>query len=69
MSAAPFGGHQNEIYLRGMAGETPPLPVAWDALERAAEAHLEPGPRGYLFGGAGRERTMRANLEAFDRWR
>jgi lactate 2-monooxygenase len=66
---ALFGSYQYEIYLRGLADEVPVLPVAPDELQRAAEAKLEAGPRGYLSGGAGRETTMRANLEAFDRWR
>ena len=35
---------------------------------RAREA-LEPGPFGYIAGGAGSEATMRANLEAFERRR
>ena len=30
---------------------------------------LEPGPFGYIAGGAGAEATMRANLEAFQRRR
>jgi lactate 2-monooxygenase len=67
--AAPFANFQYEIYLQGMAGTVPAHPVGWAELERAAEEALEPGPRGYLFGGAGTEDTMRANLEAFRRRR
>jgi len=66
---APFGNHQYEIYLKGMAGEKPELPVAWDALEAAAEAAMEDGARGYVFGGAGTEDTQRENLAAFRRRR
>jgi hypothetical protein len=33
-----FAGYQNEIYLRGVAGERPGHPLAWEELERAAEA-------------------------------
>jgi isopentenyl diphosphate isomerase/L-lactate dehydrogenase-like FMN-dependent dehydrogenase len=36
--------------------------------ERAAERRLDPGPLGYFAGGAGDERTMRGNVEAFARW-
>ena len=36
--------------------------------ERAAERVLEPGPLGYFAGGAGDERTLRGNVEAFGRW-
>jgi isopentenyl diphosphate isomerase/L-lactate dehydrogenase-like FMN-dependent dehydrogenase len=57
---------QNAIYI---AQEPPEWPVAAEDWERAAEEKLEPGPFGYVAGGAGGETTMRANLEAFDRWR
>jgi lactate 2-monooxygenase len=56
---------QNEIYVSGES----PWPVGaeeWEA--RAAEA-LEPGPFGYIAGGAGEEATMRANRQAFERRR
>jgi isopentenyl diphosphate isomerase/L-lactate dehydrogenase-like FMN-dependent dehydrogenase len=36
--------------------------------ERLAEEALEPGAYGYFAGGAGDERTLRANVEAFSRW-
>src|SRR5918911_1300747 len=57
---------QNAIYI---AQQPPEWPVAAEDWERAAEEKLEPGPFGYIAGGAGRESTMRANLAAFDRWR
>ena len=65
----PFGNYQYEIYLKGMAGEFPDLPVAWDALEAKADEVMDEGARGYVFGGAGTEDTQRENLEAFRRWR
>jgi isopentenyl diphosphate isomerase/L-lactate dehydrogenase-like FMN-dependent dehydrogenase len=36
--------------------------------ERLAAERLEPGPLGYFAGGAGDERTLRENVEAWDRW-
>jgi len=57
---------QNAIYI---AQEPPEWPVAFEDWERAAEAKLDPGAFGYIAGGAGSEATMRANREAFDRWR
>ena len=57
---------QNAIYI---ARQPPEWPVAAEDWERAAEEKLEPGPFGYVAGAAGGETTMRANLEAFDRWR
>ena len=67
--AIPFANYQYEIYLQGMAGTRPDHPVGWADLEAAAEQALAPEPRGYLFGGASTEDTMRANLEAFRRRR
>jgi lactate 2-monooxygenase len=43
--------------------------VSIEALEREAERVLTPGAFGYVAGGAGSEDTMRANREAFRRWR
>jgi lactate 2-monooxygenase len=70
-AAAPnFGDYYREIYARGMlAGELPKLPISWPDLERAAEQALDPRAAAYVFGGAGSEATMHANLEAFRRWR
>src|SRR4051794_34100145 len=65
----PFGNYQYEIYLQGLAGELPALPIGWDALERAAAEKLDEGARGYVFGGAGSEDTQRENVEALRRWR
>lgn len=39
------------------------------ALEESARRLLDPGPFGYVAGGAGSGATVRANREAFDRWR
>jgi lactate 2-monooxygenase len=64
-----FADYQNEVYLNGLAGETPGFPVGWRDLEAAAYAAMTPQARGYVGGAAGGEDTMRANREAFDRWR
>jgi isopentenyl diphosphate isomerase/L-lactate dehydrogenase-like FMN-dependent dehydrogenase len=64
-----YGNFQYEIYGRGIAGETPELPLTADALEALARERLTPPAFGYVAGGAGSERTMRANLEAFERWK
>ena len=57
---------QNAIYI---AQEPPEWPIAAEDWERAAEEKLDSGAFGYIAGGAGAEETMRANLEAFRRWR
>jgi 4-hydroxymandelate oxidase len=39
-----------------------------DDFEQAARERLDPGAYAYFAGGAGDERTLRANVEAFTRW-
>lgn len=66
----PFSNYEHEIYVAGMlGGRKPARPLDWRELERDAYAMLSRGPRGYIQGGAGRGHTIRANREAFDRWR
>ena len=60
---------QREIYVAGVAGHRPVVPVAWDKLEEAAQAAMSPEAWAYIAGGAGRESTMAANRAAFERWR
>ncbi|MFN2540057.1 MAG: alpha-hydroxy-acid oxidizing protein, partial [Mycobacteriales bacterium] len=62
-------GFQNDVYLKGLFGEQPTMPFDHRALQAAAEQVMSPGAVGYVSGGAGAEDTMRANREAFDRWR
>jgi lactate 2-monooxygenase len=64
----PFGSFQYEIYARGLIDERPKLPIAVAELEERARELLSPEAFGYVAGGAGSERTVRANLEAFERW-
>ena len=65
-----FGDYYNDIYARGMlAGEQPTMPMSWSELERRAAEAMDARTAAYVFGGAGTEDTMRANLDAFRRWR
>ncbi len=64
-----FAGFQNDVYLKGLFGEQPSQPFGWRAVQAAAEQVMSPGAVGYVTGGAGGEDTVRANREAFDRWR
>jgi L-lactate dehydrogenase (cytochrome) len=64
--APAYSEFQNEIYASGQA---PPYPVAWRELEAAAAAAMTPEAADYVAGGAGGEETVRANREAFDRFR
>jgi lactate 2-monooxygenase len=56
---------QNAIYVSGESR----WPVGAAAWEELARDTLDPGPFGYIAGGAGNESTMRANLDAFERRR
>lgn len=68
-AASPGLGRQMEIYQAGLQGRKPALPISPDDLEQAARAALSPEAFGYVAGGAGAGDTMRANREAFYRWR
>src|SRR5271156_6504678 len=63
-----FGDYQNEIYFQGLAGVVPKLPMIFAELEAKAEKALPPSVWSYVAGGAGDERTQRANCEAFQQW-
>jgi len=66
---ADFADYYREIYLRGLGGETPSIPVAVSEQERLAHEAMEERAANYVFAGAGSERTMRANRDAFERFR
>jgi lactate 2-monooxygenase len=63
-----FGNYQYEIYARGLAGETPTLPLLPAALEQSARERMTPEAFGYVAGAAGAELTVEANRRAFERW-
>jgi isopentenyl diphosphate isomerase/L-lactate dehydrogenase-like FMN-dependent dehydrogenase len=64
-----FGNYQFEVYLKGMAGQTPDFPMSWADLEAQASAAMDAGANGYIFGSAGTEDTERENRAAFTRRR
>ncbi|MCV7400510.1 alpha-hydroxy-acid oxidizing protein [Mycobacterium fragae] len=63
-----FGDYQFEIYLQGLSGVAPSLPMAYAELEAKAAAAMPPSVWSYVAGGAGDERTQRANCAAFEGW-
>jgi lactate 2-monooxygenase len=63
-----FGDYQLEIYLQGLSGIVPSLPMSFGDLEAKAEAAMSSSLWSYVAGGAGDERTQRANVAAFERW-
>lgn len=58
-----------ELYSQGLTGGKLSVPVPLDLLEQKAKELLSPRAYDYVAGGAGGEDTMRANREAFCRWR
>ena len=60
---------QSEIYLAGVAGRRPRVPVDPAKLEEAAAAVMREEAFAYVAGGAGTESTVRENREAFEGWR
>jgi lactate 2-monooxygenase len=57
------------IYLRGVGGRRPSVPVEMEALEAAAERSMSPQAFAYVAAGAGNESTKGANEASFERWR
>lgn len=65
----PGRARQSLIYRAGVLGRRPDVPTDFGELEARAHARLTPRAWAYVAGGAGEGATMRANREAFDRWR
>lgn len=64
----PYGNYQLEIYFQGLTGVLPSLPMSFAELEARAAQALSPSIWSYVAGGAGDERTQRANVTAFEQW-
>jgi lactate 2-monooxygenase len=60
---------QNEIYRAGVQGRTPAIPTDFGTLERRASRRARKLGWAYAAGGAGEGSTMRANRDAFERWK
>src|ERR1039457_5362656 len=60
---------QFEIYQLGLAGKKLSVPIPVAQLENKAAEVLPPQAYDYVAGSASGERSARANLAAFDRWR
>ncbi len=69
-SPVPSGmQRQQQIYTLGLAGGSLSVPISLSLLEQKAKEMLPPPAFDYVAGGAGGEDTVRANREAFYRWR
>ncbi len=60
---------QTAVYVDGVSGRKPRVPVDHDALEQAAQAAMSPEAYAYVAGGAGTGATVRANRADWDAWR
>ena len=60
---------QTAIFRAGALGRAPSIPTDARTLERRAKRAMSPTAWVYVAGGAGEGRTMRHNLEAFERLR
>ena len=65
---ANYGDWQLGIYLDGLSGKRPALPMSYTELEEQAERAMPAEMWSYVAGGAGDERTQRANVRAFEAW-
>jgi len=63
-----FADYQLEIYLQGLSGVLPSMPMTFAELEAKAQAAMSPSMWSYVAGGAGDERTQRVNATAFEHW-
>src|SRR4051794_4097346 len=63
-----YGDFQLELYLGGLNGVRPALPMTYREWEHRARAALAPEILSYVAGGAGDERTQDANVTAFERY-
>ena len=60
---------QAEVYLAGVRGVMPRVPVSFRGLEERARSTMSARAFAYVAGGAGLESTIAANREAFERLR
>ncbi|MGF1506989.1 MAG: lactate 2-monooxygenase [Anaerolineae bacterium] len=60
---------QRAIYIGGLSGQKPAVPVAPDRLREAARQRMPEQAFAYVAGGAGQETTIDANRQALERWR
>jgi lactate 2-monooxygenase len=70
VSPIPSGmQRQQQIYTFGLQGGSLSIPISLSLLEQKAREILPPPAYDYVAGGASGEDTVRANREAFYRWR
>jgi isopentenyl diphosphate isomerase/L-lactate dehydrogenase-like FMN-dependent dehydrogenase len=60
---------QAAVYVGGVGGRRPRVPLDLARAQERARETMSAEAFAYIAGGAGHERTMRANRDGFDRWR
>lgn len=68
-ATGPGRARQGSIFREGVFGRRPTVPTDAAELEARARKAMSATAWAYVAGGAGEGATMRANREAFDRWR
>ena len=63
-----YGDFQLELYVSGLSGVRPELPVTAAGMEQRARAAMSPEIWSYVTGGAGNEYTQQLNVSAFERY-
>jgi isopentenyl diphosphate isomerase/L-lactate dehydrogenase-like FMN-dependent dehydrogenase len=63
-----YGDYQLELYLGGLNGVRPQLPVTSGGMAERARMAMAPETWSYVAGGAGNEHTQDLNVTAFDRY-
>jgi lactate 2-monooxygenase len=66
---SPALARQTAIYVTGLSGARPRIPVDAERLREKAAHAMSRQAYAYVAGGAGSESTVRANRDAFERWR
>ncbi|MBR9921824.1 MAG: lactate 2-monooxygenase [Bacteroidetes bacterium] len=60
---------QRNVYIQGASGIKSDLPISFEDMESMAEKRLSAKAFAYIAGGAGKERTILRNREAFGQWK
>lgn len=60
---------QSQIYINGFSGIRPKVNIDFTTLEESARKVISPEAFAYIAGGAGNESTVRANREAFEKYK
>ncbi len=67
-ASSPGRLRQTEIFVTGVGGRRPRMPVSTNRLETEAKRRMSREASAYVIGSAGTESTARANRAAFDRY-